>query len=251
MSRRRRRGLASQPSGDGAWFAAGSPPGGAGTGTPRTSCRDALLHYLHRSPITATSRRGAAGRTSLGRGPRCVWQCAHHWPIGAACASAGTRGHAAALGAASRAHHPWRHTLLRMLPTAGGGSRGSPEQAAARPPSLHPGIQQFVSSSVRLTVRLTRRIMRTLFSTAPRQGSVPKWPTGADCKSAGSRLRWFESSPAHHPRRQQPAARAWQGIGCWLLAHAHVAQLAEHVFGKDEVTGSSPVVGSRSVEAWC
>ena len=25
---------------------------------------------------------------------------------------------------------------------------------------------------------------------------------------------------------------------------AHVAQLAEHVLGKDEVTGSSPVVGS-------
>jgi len=26
---------------------------------------------------------------------------------------------------------------------------------------------------------------------------------------------------------------------------AHVAQLVEHVLGKDEVTGSSPVVGSR------
>ena len=26
---------------------------------------------------------------------------------------------------------------------------------------------------------------------------------------------------------------------------AHVAQLAEHVLGKDEVTGSSPVMGSR------
>ena len=25
---------------------------------------------------------------------------------------------------------------------------------------------------------------------------------------------------------------------------AHVAQLVEHVFGKDEVTGSSPVMGS-------
>jgi hypothetical protein len=27
-------------------------------------------------------------------------------------------------------------------------------------------------------------------------GFIP--PNGADCKSAGLRLRWFESSPAHH-----------------------------------------------------
>ena len=27
--------------------------------------------------------------------------------------------------------------------------------------------------------------------------------------------------------------------------NAHVAQLAEHVLGKDEVTGSNPVMGSR------
>jgi hypothetical protein len=29
-----------------------------------------------------------------------------------------------------------------------------------------------------------------------------------------------------------------------LLSKAHVAQLAEHVLGKDEVTGSIPVMGS-------
>src|SRR5215472_16581530 len=29
-------------------------------------------------------------------------------------------------------------------------------------------------------------------------GEVPKWPKGADCKSAGGRLRRFESSPPHH-----------------------------------------------------
>jgi hypothetical protein len=36
---------------------------------------------------------------------------------------------------------------------------------------------------------------------APRflaDGRLPKWPTGADCKSAGLRLRWFESSTYHH-----------------------------------------------------
>ncbi len=31
-------------------------------------------------------------------------------------------------------------------------------------------------------------------------GEVPEWPKGADCKSAGSRLRRFESFPLHHTR---------------------------------------------------
>src|SRR5579864_3750154 len=30
------------------------------------------------------------------------------------------------------------------------------------------------------------------------RGRLPKWPTGADCKSAGLRLRWFESITYHH-----------------------------------------------------
>src|SRR5579871_2112375 len=29
-------------------------------------------------------------------------------------------------------------------------------------------------------------------------GRIPKWPTGADCKSAGLRLHWFESNSYHH-----------------------------------------------------
>ena len=33
----------------------------------------------------------------------------------------------------------------------------------------------------------------------------------------------------------------------WRRAAAHVAQLAEHVLGKDEVTGSIPVMGSVSL----
>jgi hypothetical protein len=31
-----------------------------------------------------------------------------------------------------------------------------------------------------------------------RRGGVPEWLKGADCKSAGVRLRWFESNPLHH-----------------------------------------------------
>src|SRR5690349_11987832 len=38
-------------------------------------------------------------------------------------------------------------------------------------------------------------------------GSVPEWPKGADCKSAGERLRWFESSPAHVTPGAPPPAR--------------------------------------------
>src|SRR5438270_12000326 len=38
---------------------------------------------------------------------------------------------------------------------------------------------------------------RSLNSRSP--GRLPKWPTGADGKSAGLRLRWFESITYHHP----------------------------------------------------
>ena len=31
-------------------------------------------------------------------------------------------------------------------------------------------------------------------------GRVPEWLKGADCKSAGVRLRWFESNPFHQFR---------------------------------------------------
>ena len=56
---------------------------------------------------------------------------------------------------------------------------------------------------------------------------------GAVCKSAGVCLPRFKSSPLHHN----------------FPAKAHVAQSAERVLGKDKVTGSIPVVGSRSITA--
>ena len=37
------------------------------------------------------------------------------------------------------------------------------------------------------------------------RGQVPKWPKGADCKSAGLCLPRFESLPAHH------TALVWAG----------------------------------------
>ncbi len=41
--------------------------------------------------------------------------------------------------------------------------------------------------------------MGVSFSPAFRRGGVPEWLKGADCKSAGVRLRWFESNPLHQP----------------------------------------------------
>ena len=35
-------------------------------------------------------------------------------------------------------------------------------------------------------------------------GRIPEWPNGADCKSAGLYLRWFESIFAHNPNPTQP-----------------------------------------------
>ena len=136
-------------------------------------------------------------------------------------------------------------------------------------------------------------------------GEVPKWPKGADCKSAGVRLRGFKSSPPHHCSGCLEAGfyREWAEKGVatrgtrgsavedarlrkvfvapqFRQAHgvllsggnssaverqpsklgvagsnpvsrsrsrvcAHVAQSAERVLGKDEVSGSIPDMGSR------
>ena|GEM_PF-1750549 len=54
-------------------------------------------------------------------------------------------------------------------------------------------------------------------------GSVPEWLMGADCKSAGLRLRWFKSNPAHI---------------CLC------GSVVEHTLGKGEVTSSILVTGS-------
>ena len=40
------------------------------------------------------------------------------------------------------------------------------------------------------------------FATLKRLGQIPEWPNGADCKSAGVRLRWFESIFAHPNKKE-------------------------------------------------
>src|SRR4030095_9514651 len=70
------------------------------------------------------------------------------------------------------------------------------------------------------------------------RGEVPERPKGADCKSAGERLRRFESSPLHSEPVTNTQTRTTK------QCDAGVAQLAEHEPSKLGVAGSIPV--SRS-----
>ena len=85
-------------------------------------------------------------------------------------------------------------------------------------------------------------------------GRVAEWLMAADCKSAAPcGLRRFESSPVHQQSRigfrsfadalVLAAGRdAWAAV---IYFRAVVAQLVERVLGKDEVTSSILVNGSR------
>ncbi len=89
------------------------------------------------------------------------------------------------------------------------------------------------------------------------EGEVAEWSKAADCKSAGVSLRGFESYPPHEHKSGQSAgvaqlarASAFQAEGRGFESRlplgtdtAHVAQTVEHILGKDEVGGSSPLVG--------
>src|ERR1700751_46664 len=124
---------------------------------------------------------------------------------------------------------------------------------------------------------------RVLFVCAGRCSCVPKifagrvgeWLKPADCKSAAPcGLRRFESSPVHQrlvgAERNESPVRASEDVQrtsneiteakhpgrCFgrkrnlgasgRPVRAWVAQLVERVLGKDEVTGSIPVPGSRN-----
>ena len=53
---------------------------------------------------------------------------------------------------------------------------------------------------------------RALVTAVTTRGGVPEWLKGADCKSAGVRLRWFESSPLHQPPQGRLVSA---GVVCW------------------------------------
>ena len=115
-------------------------------------------------------------------------------------------------------------------------------------------------------------------------GEVAERSKAADCKSAGASLRRFESCPPQRTDKgnrsywlfvtvnklkagcnaykagvaQLARASAFQAEGRGfesrlpLIAfYAHVAQSVEHILGKDEVSGSSPLVGSMLCMTTC
>jgi hypothetical protein len=96
-------------------------------------------------------------------------------------------------------------------------------------------------------------------------GEVPKWPKGADCKSAGVRLRGFKSSPPHHCRgcleagfyrgwaEKDAATRGTRSSAVPRLRKVHGvlrsggnSSAVERQPSKLGVAGSNPVSRSRS-----
>ena len=69
-------------------------------------------------------------------------------------------------------------------------------------------------------------------------GRIPEWPNGADCKSAGLYLRWFESIFSH----KKPETN---GSGFYFENFAEVAQSVEHQPSKLRVAGSNLVFRSN------
>ena len=118
---------------------------------------------------------------------------------------------------------------------------------------------------------LKENISACLFSdTSP--GGVPERSKGTDCKSVGQAFEGSNPSPStiilllcevrdiQSGNSSIGRASAFQAEGCEFESRfplhflflivgygAHVAQSVERILGKDEVTGSNPVVGSSSV----
>ena len=133
------------------------------------------------------------------------------------------------------------------------------------------GSSPFASSNYDM---LRLKMLKSIFIL----GEVAEWSKAADCKSAGVSLRRFESCPPHSFKfgfsgflqsfnliirlveffnaliagvAQLARASAFQAEGRGFESrlplkgcNAHVAQPVEHILGKDEVSGSSPLVGS-------
>jgi hypothetical protein len=69
------------------------------------------------------------------------------------------------------------------------------------------------------------------------RGGVPEWLKGTGCKPVGYA---YPGSNPGAPTTRRPRALAPS------VQNAHIAQQVEHFLGKEEVTGSSPVVGSTA-----
>ena len=84
------------------------------------------------------------------------------------------------------------------------------------------------------------------------KGRVPEWPNGADCKSAGFHLRWFESIRAHNNDAEvaqliehQPSKLRVASLSLVFRSSCLCSSGVEHFLGKEEVAGSNPAIGSK------
>ena len=84
-------------------------------------------------------------------------------------------------------------------------------------------------------------------------GWLPEWTNGADCKSAGARLRWFESITTHFTQwlcgnSSVDRALAFQAGGRGFEPRFPLSccysSVVEHFLGKEEVTSSNLVNSS-------
>ena len=97
-------------------------------------------------------------------------------------------------------------------------------------------VTKFAADSPPLNPHEAKAVILAVISRAPeREGQLPEWPNGADCNSAGLRLRWFESITAHSKS---------VNISLFTTIRCLCSSAVEHFLGKEEVPGSSPGIGS-------
>ena len=104
-----------------------------------------------------------------------------------------------------------------------------------------------------LGVQVPSSARRSPFTQPNESGGLPEWPKGADCKSAGYAFDGSNPSPSTagviagvaQLVERQPSKLNVAGSNPVARSPvpAHLAQSVEHFLGKEEVTGSIPVVG--------
>ena len=124
--------------------------------------------------------------------------------------------------------------------------------ARKRQPAMLPGCKADPDCGV--LTRHPNQIIMHVFT----YGGVPERSKGSDCKSDGSAFEGSNPSPSTKVVREecgcssmvepQPSKlMAWVRFPSpapFVAFKAHIAQSVEHFLGKEEVTGSSPVMGS-------
>ena len=118
-------------------------------------------------------------------------------------------------------------------------------QLAERPPCKRQviGSSPIVGSVAGLLAPLKKFKDANELTTVQKNGELPKWPTGSDCKSDSRSFRRFESFTHHwfHVRSWWKPALILKISVRHKVIQALIAQLVERTLGKGEVIGSNPI----------